>query len=32
MVFTTEGLLEVAIESWPEKDLNTQPLNSIQKL
>ena len=22
MVFTTEGLLEVAIESWPEWDLN----------
>ena len=26
MVFTTEGLLEVAIESWPEWDLNPQPL------
>ena len=22
MVFTTEGFLEVAIESWPEWDLN----------
>ena len=30
MVFTTEGFLEVAIESWPEWDLNPQPLNSIQ--
>ena len=28
MVFTTEGLFEVAIESWPEWDLNLQPLNS----
>ena len=28
MVFTTEGLFEVAIESWPEWDLNPQPLNS----
>ena len=26
MVFTTEGLLEVAIESWPEWDLNPRPL------
>ena len=25
MVFTTEGLLEVAIESWPEWDLNPGP-------
>ena len=23
MVFTTEGLFEVAIESWPEWDLKT---------
>ena len=30
MVFTTEGFLEVAIESWPEWDLNQQPLNSVQ--
>ena len=27
MVFTTEGLLDVAIESWPEWDLNPRPLN-----
>ena len=32
MVFTTEGLLEVAIESRPEWDLNPQPLNSVQTL
>ena len=32
MVFTTEGSLEVAIESWPEWDLNPQPLSSIQML
>ena len=32
MVFTTEGLFEVAIECCPEWDLNTQPLNSIQML
>ena len=32
MVFTTEGFSEVAIESWPEWDLNPQPLNSVQKL
>ena len=30
MVFTTEGFLEVAIESWPEWDLNSRPLNSVQ--
>ena len=29
-VFTTEGLFKVAIESWPEWDLNPRPLNSIQ--
>ena len=28
MVFTTEGFLEVAIESWPGWDLNPRPLNS----
>ena len=28
MVFTTEGLLEVAIESWPEWDLNPRLLNA----
>ena len=32
MVFTTEGLLEVAIESWPEWGLNPRPLNSVQML
>ena len=31
MVFTTEVVLEVAIESWPEWDLNSRPLNSVQK-
>ena len=30
MVFTTEGLFEVAIESCPEWDLNPRPLNSVQ--
>ena len=29
MVFITEGFFEVAIESWPEWDLNPQPLNSV---
>ena len=32
MVFITEGFFEVAIESWPEWDLNLQLLNSVQKL
>ena len=32
MVFTTEGLLEVAIESWSERDLNPRPPNSVQTL
>ena len=32
MVFTTEALFEVAIESWPEWDLNPRPLNSVQTL
>ena len=32
MVFSTEGLLEVAIESWLEWDLNPRPLNSVQTL
>ena len=32
MVFNTEGLFEVAIESWLEWDLNPQPLNSVQTL
>ena len=29
MAFTTEGLFEVAIESWPEWDLSPRPLNSV---
>ena len=29
MVFTTEGFLEVAIESWLEWDMNPGPLNPI---
>ena len=32
MVFTTERVLEVAIESCPEWGLNLQPLNSVQTL
>ena len=32
MVFTTEGLFEVAIENWPERDLNPRPLNSVRTL
>ena len=32
MVFITDGFFEVAIESWPEWDLNLQLLNSVQKL
>ena len=32
MVFTTEGLFEVAIESWPEWDLNPRSLNCVQLL
>ena len=32
MVLTTEGLFEVAIESWPEWDLNPRLLNSVQTL
>ena len=32
MVFTTEGVLEVAIESWPEWNLNPKPLNSVETL
>ena len=31
MVFTTERFLG-AIESWPERDLNPRPLNSVQTL
>ena len=29
MVFTTEGFLEVAIENWPEWDLNPRTLNPV---
>ena len=29
MVFITEGFFEVAIENWPEWDLNPRPLNSV---
>ena len=32
MVFITEEFFEVAIESWPEWDLNPRPLNSVQTL
>ena len=32
MVLTTDGLFEVAIESWPEWDLNPRPLYSVQAL
>ena len=32
MVFLTEGFFEVAIESWPEWDLNPRPLNSVQTM
>ena len=32
IVFTTERFLEVAIESWPEWDLNARLLNSVQTL
>ena len=30
--FPTEGSVEVALESWPELDLNPCPLNSVQML
>ena len=32
IVFTTKGFLEVAVESWPELDLNLRPLNLVQTL
>ena len=32
MVFITDRFFEVAIESWPEWDLNPEPLNSIQAM
>ena len=31
-VFTIGGFLEVAIETWPEWDLNPRPLISVQTL
>ena len=32
MIFTSEGFFEVVIEGWPEWDLNSRPLNSVQTL
>ena len=32
IVFSTEGLLEIGIESWPEWDLNPKSLTSAQML
>ena len=32
MVFTSNRFFEVAIETWPESDLNPRPLNSVQTL
>ena len=32
VVFTSEGFFDVAIENWPEWDLNPRPLNSVQTL
>ena len=32
MVFITDAFFDVAIESWPELDLNPEPLNSVQTL
>ena len=32
MVYTAEGFFEVATESWPQWNLNPQPLNCIQTL
>ena len=32
MVFITDGFFDVAIESWPEWDLNPDPLNSVHSL
>ena len=29
VVFTTEGFFEVAVESWPDWDLNPRPLNFV---
>ena len=32
MVFTTQGLVEIALKSWSERHLNPGPLNSTQAL
>ena len=32
MVLPYEGFFELAIESWPECNLNPRPLNSVQTL
>ena len=32
VVFTTDKFFEAALESWPEWDLNSRPLNSVQTL
>ena len=32
MIFTTQGFLEVTVQSWLEWDFNPQPLNSVQTL
>ena len=32
MVFTTDGFSQEAIESWPEWELNPQPLNPVPTL
>ena len=31
-IIITDGFFEVALESWPEWDLNPQPLNSVRTL
>ena len=28
-IYTTEEFFEIAIESWPERDLDPRPLNSV---
>ena len=32
MVFITDGFFDEATESWPEWDMNPEPLNSVQTL
>ena len=32
MLFTADGYFEVAIESWPEWDLNPRPLHFGKKI